>query len=184
MKDINLLPDEFKKTPDKSKQDETFDFRENFDPKILWFAVLMGLFLIAVFLMPYLYNNFLTKSLSKINEEINSEKYRAYLEMKKNIGEEQEKIELRKGVLANIDRSGRPVSEVLVAVPSVFPSNSVINRLSIKRNEVDVYGYLSQSIQLGEIISRTNRSNYFQMPDTPDSLQEGNKFSFSFRIRE
>jgi hypothetical protein len=184
LKDINLLPDDMrKKDSHEESRGRVLDFRDQIDPKVMWIGFIVLFALTVVFFFPFLYNKHMEQQVKRTVSEINSEKFDRVREVNKGLKEIQDKVAVKQQVVGVIDQSSVPVHEIFVAIQSIMPSNSVINNVNFDGRKVTLSGRVAENIQLGEIISRAKRSNYFHVDERAAiSYNDSKNFTFNFEL--
>lgn len=186
LKDINLLPNDLKKGSLKGQDSrKQTDFRDKMDPKKLWIGLIVVFLLVVTFLFPILYNNILKQNVKKVNDEIKGESFDIVREVNAKLDEVEGVLDNKRGIIGTIDQTTVPISEILVAIPSIMPSDTILNGFSLTGKIVTINGVVSKYIQLGEIITRAKRSNYFDVEkNVPISFNEKNNFNLEFKLVE
>lgn len=179
LKDINLLPDDLRKNKEKS----SVEFRDNLDPKLVLVGIVVAFIALVVFVTPILYNKILERKHTKIEEKIASDRFDEVRKVNKEMAAMTARLATKKGAISSIEKNTASVNEVLIAVRSILPQNSLINTMDFTGNRVTISGTLADKIQIGEIFSRVSRFNYFKMDDNASfSFNEDGKFNLSFEI--
>ncbi len=184
MKDINFLPDDIrKKDSERDLKAGGIDFRDEIEPKVMLIGLVILFALAVIFFFPMLYNKTIEQKVKRTNVEINSDKFDRVREVNQGLTEIQGKVELKQQVVGIIDQNNVPVNEIFVAIQSIMPSDSVINGLNFDGRKISLSGRVTENIQLGEIISRAKRSNYFKVDERAAISYNDNKnFTFNFEL--
>jgi Tfp pilus assembly protein PilN len=181
LKDINLLPDELK--GNFRNDDNRFDFRDKVEPKTVLIYLIVAFAAIMVFFAPVLFNKYLERNLSKLSAEERSSKFDVVREVNQEFLSIEESLGKKKAVYGNIQSANLSLNEVLVAVKSVLPPGVVLNGLNYDGNRVTISGALNREIQIGEIISRVERSQFFELDDrTAIAYNDQNNFSLNLNV--
>lgn len=181
MKDINFLNDEANR---KKSGLDIEDLRDRIEPKSILIGIVVVLGLIVVFFAPLLFNMIKAQRLNGLQSDYNDKKYAVTKQVMQSIGEEKGKIEQKKGAITNIDKASINFTEIYSALTALLPAGCTLKNISFDGTRVNISGSYVEDIQIGEIITRAKRLDFFVIDDkTAISYSPDKNFDFSFGIK-
>ena len=183
LKDINLLPEELK--VNTGKENKLEEFRDKVDPKMILMGIITILTLLVVFFLPFLYNILLEQRLASIQSNIKSQKFERVKKARVEIANENTKIQNKKQAITEIDTKNYSVSEILSAVDGIIPAGCSVSSIMYSGETVNISGNVAENIQIGEILTRAKRLNFFSADSNAGiSFDEKKKFTFTFNLKK
>jgi hypothetical protein len=150
LKDINLLPDELRESEEGSS-------KKSIDLKTVAIGLFALMFLTAIFFIPQLWEQALTRQKEDLEAQIADVKYDEVRTVRIELADANNIVTTRKNVLESIDRSIYTVDEIFNTIPNIAPKGSRVETFLFSGRRVNISGTLSNDMQWAEMISRLNR---------------------------
>lgn len=181
MKDINLLPDDMKKSSKSNLKME--ELKDKMDPKKILIGLSVVAAMLVLFFAPVLINMIMQQKLQAIKTEVTDPKFEPVKKERAAIKAEQTKIDQKKSVISDIDAKNPTIPEIFSAVNGIMPAGCYVSNMKYEKGALSIQGKVSEIIQIGEIITRAKRLKFLILDDNASlSYGEDKSFSFNFKI--